>query len=163
MVKVSTLLLSLLTQLGNEKQKWKQLPDTVLDPDFYAQEISFNIYTKNIISFALEEKNLYKSEHKFNFQLTSLEWILDHRTQQNFPQAPLPMAHPKPSRKERDPKASSAFSSSSCCKSVSHLETIIILGGKGDKSNSGSHHPNCFSKYIFLQILEIVHWNLFTF
>lgn len=69
MLKASILLLSLLTQLRSEKQMWKQLPDIELAPISYI--LQFFLHLKHHCFFTGEEKNLYISEHKSNFQLAS--------------------------------------------------------------------------------------------
>lgn len=157
MLKVSTLLLSLLAQLGGENQMWKQLPDIMPALKFLCPR---NVpHTKSII-FALEKKKKIctVSEQKSNFQLAFLGLsTTGNRTQQNFPQALFSMAHPKPAGKRGNQKFPLASSSSLCCKSVGHLGKIIKYRREGDKSSSGTHYPNGSFKYIVLRVPGIFH------
>lgn len=116
-------------------------------------------HIKSVIIFALEKKKICTvSELKSNFQLASLRLsTIGNGTQQNFPQALFSMAHPKPAGKSLNQKFPLACSSSLHCKSMGHLGKIIKYRREGDTSNSGSHYLNCFYKYIFLQILGIIH------
>lgn len=157
MLKVSALLLSLLTQLRRENQMWKQLPDIMPAPKFFAQETSLT--SSASLSLHWRKKKICTvSELKSNFQLASLRLsTIGNGTQQNFPQALFSMAHPKPAGKSLNQKFPLACSSSLHCKSMGHLGKIIKYRREGDTSNSGSHYLNCFYKCIFLQILGIIH------
>lgn len=74
-------------------------------PQFLTSSSSYSI--KSIIVFSQERKKIYTY---LNINLISnwllSEWTLGNRTQQNFPRALFSMAHPKPSRKEKEPKTS---------------------------------------------------------
>lgn len=95
---------------GREMQMWKQLPDNMPAPKFLSPGNFFQLLLTPRASLSLHWMKRYL--HIFQNRNLISNWLLldcervGNRTQQNFPQEPFSMAHPKPSRKEKEPKNS---------------------------------------------------------